>query len=116
MSTPDLTALTTRLGHLGCHEPAASPNAAIEAWENAHGQVVLSSQDDRFTGDLDWIEQRLADLDAGCGTDAVWDALRDEDEIDDDGQPSDLQEQEDFAQDNDWREYEVEAYDPFCNE
>lgn len=31
----------------------------------------------------------------------------------DDGQPDSLQEHEDFAQDNDWREYEVEAYDPF---
>jgi hypothetical protein len=116
MSTLDLTALTTRLGHLGCHEPAASPNAAIEVWENSAGQTVLSSRDDRFTGDLDWIEQRLADLDAGCGTDAVWDALRDEDDYEDDGQPDSLQEHQDFAHDDDLREYMYESYDPFCDE
>lgn len=112
----DLSALTTLLGHLGCHEPAARSVDAIEVWENRRGHVVLSNQSERFTGDLDWVLRRLSDLEAGCGAEEVFATLNDDDDVDDDGQPDSLQERQDFAQDDDWREREVENFDPFDGE
>lgn len=104
-------AIALRLGHLGCHEPAASPTAAISVEVSTMGDARLVSQDDAFCDDPEAILAVLEDLESGCGTDAVWEALRGDDEVDDDGQPTDLEEQADFAGDDDWRGYEIDAYD-----
>lgn len=110
-------AIALRLGHLGCHEPAASPTAAISVQVSTLGDARLVSQDDAFCDDPHAILAVLEDLESGCGTDAVWEALRGgDDEDEDDGQPTDLEEQADFAQDDDWREWEVENFDPFDGE
>lgn len=110
----DLSALVTRLGHLGCSYAAAGGVDCICVDETDDG-VRLYSGSEEYVGDLDEVLTALEDLDSGCGTDAVWAALRgdDESEDEDDGQPDSYQERLDFAQDDDWREYQIEAYEPF---
>jgi len=113
MSNLDLSALVTLLGHLGCSYAAAGGADCICVDETDDGLVRLYSGSEEHVGDLDEILAALEDLDGGCGTDAVWAALQDDDEGEDDGQPNSLQEHQDFAQDDDWREAQIEAFEPF---
>lgn len=115
-------AISERLGHLGCHEPAARATEAIEVQIATLGRARLVSQNDAYCDTAETILELLEGLPDGCGTDSVWEALRadlgEDDDLDpdDEGQPDSLQERQDFAGDDDWREYQVEAYDPFDGE
>jgi hypothetical protein len=105
--------VSSHLDRLGCSDEAEGADCILLDQFDQGDSMRLFSGSEEYFGSPDEILVVLEALDDGCGPDAVWAALRGEDDSEDDGQPDSYQERVDFAQDDDWREYEVERFDLF---